>query len=65
MKKVDQKSDQKSRNFGDFGLFPKFSPSFSINPQVECGENLKACQGQIWKKGVILACFWPIFAKIN
>nr|DAD84039.1 MAG TPA: hypothetical protein [Siphoviridae sp. ct0yq10] len=39
MKKVDQKSDQKSRNFGDFGLFPKFSPSFSINPQVECGEN--------------------------
>jgi len=39
MKKVDQKVDQKSQNFGDFDLFPRFSPSFSINPRIESGEN--------------------------
>ena len=63
--KVDQKVDQKSQRFGDFGLFPKFSPSFSLNPQNECGENSKACQGQIWEKGVKKGCFSGIFPKIN
>jgi len=63
--KVAQKPDQNSQNFGVFGLFPMFSPRFSLNPQIEYGENSKACQGQIWGKGVKKGCFSDIFPKIN
>nr|DAW69710.1 MAG TPA: hypothetical protein [Caudoviricetes sp.] len=42
-----------------------FPPRFSLNPQIEVGENSKACQGQIWKKGVKKGCFSGIFPKIN
>ena len=63
--KVAQNADQNSQSFGDFGLFPRFSPKFLLNPRFECGEISKACQGQIWEKGVKKGCFSGIFPKIN